>query len=83
MFWLSFSAGVTHRPHAGIHKCTVLLPKCVLFSLFANTNLWSESGGDEGPLSATTSSVAQVSGLTSIQDPTAIVKVEAGIGMVT
>lgn len=56
--------------------------KCLFFSKFPNTNLKSASEGDRD-LSAARSLDEQVSGFISVQDPTAIVKVEAGIGMVT
>lgn len=43
----------------------------------------SASEGEKDLLSAARSFDEQVSGFISVQDPTAIVKVEAGIGMVT
>lgn len=56
--------------------------KCLFFSKLPNTNLESVSEG-ERDLSAARSLDEQSSGFISVQEPTAIVKVEAGIGMVT
>lgn len=56
--------------------------KCLFFSKFPSTNLKSASEGEED-LSISRSFGEQISGFISVQDPTAIVKVEAGIGMVT
>lgn len=56
--------------------------ECLFSSNIPNTNLKSASDG-ERDLSAARSLGEQVSGFTSVQGPTAIVKVEAGMGMVT
>lgn len=56
--------------------------KCLFFSKLPNTNLKSASEG-ERDLSAARSSDKQVSGFISVQEPTATVKVDAGMGMVT
>ena len=56
--------------------------KCLFFSKFPSTNLKSASEGEKD-LSVARSFDEQISGFISVQDPTAIVKVEAGIGMVT
>lgn len=56
--------------------------KCLFFSKLPNTNLESVSEG-ERDLSAARPLDKQISGFISVQEPTAIVKVEAGIGMVT
>lgn len=55
--------------------------KCLFFKL-PNTNLKAASEGEKD-VSAARSSDEPISGFISVQDPTAIVKVEAGIGMVT
>lgn len=55
----------------------------MFFNKFPNTNLKSASEGEKDLLAAARSFDEQVSGFISVQDPTAIVRVEAGIGMVT
>lgn len=79
--WFPFSAGIPHIPSA-YNKCIILLPWVSVFQQHPNTNLKSVSESEKN-LSAARSLGEQVSGFTSIQGPTAIVKVEAGIGMVT
>lgn len=76
-----FSAAMTRIPSAW-SKCIILLSRVSVSQQHPNTNLESASDGKRDR-SAARSLGEQVSGFTSVQGPTAIVKVEAGIGMVT
>lgn len=72
---------MTHIPNAW-NRHIIPLPSVFVFQKFPNTDLKSASEG-VSDLSAARSSDEQISGFISAQEPTAIVKVEAGIGIVT
>jgi hypothetical protein len=71
---------MSHIPRAW-KKCIILLSQ-VFLRKSPKTNLESVAEGGRGPAVAR-SFDEQVSGFISVQHPTATVKVEAGMGMVT